>query len=290
MSNQLPLTEQEILKIVNGFLLSAPPGEFMEVVSDVRGLLNNDALLNNSAPKTFRQYNIDQMLQVKSPGGQHEALITKFNEVGQGEFVDPRGNCVIRFDHIRQQVSGQRPIANGEVDSSIESHRRALDDALANYSQQHFGPGSSAVFSSSQNGNTVLTACVSSSRFSPQNFYNGRWRSVWTATFRGSGQIQLQGSVRVHVHYYEDGNVQVTTSWTKSFNVAGSSDARAVAEAIVKQISKAEQDYHTALEHNYTTMSDTTFKALRRNLPITRSKIDWQKIRNYRVGNDAARQ
>jgi len=275
------VSKDEIVEIVTSFLLNSPPGEFMEVVTDIRGLLEDDSILNESAPNTFREYNTDQMVPVQVPGQTHEALITKDGEVKPGEYVDPRSKQVILFDHIRNEVTGSRPAAAAEIDASVESFRDAVDKAMQQYQADHYKTGATSVFGKQEGGKNVIVVCVSSSKFNPRNYWNGRFRSRWVCSFANNGEVTLTGLVRINVHYYEDGNVQLLSSTPVAAKCPGG-DAKKTAEEIVKAIKKAESTFSSELDAMYNTMGDTTFKALRRALPITRTKIDWEKIRNFK--------
>ena len=55
---------------------------------------------------------------------------------------------------------------------------------------------------------------------------------------------------------------------------------------IGKEISATEKKYQEELNRSFTTLSEGAFKALRRQLPVTRQKIEWDKVASYRLGQD----
>ncbi len=52
----------------------------------------------------------------------------------------------------------------------------------------------------------------------------------------------------------------------------------------VSIIEHLENKFQTALNEAYVHISDSAFKELRRSLPVTRSKLDWHAISNYKLG------
>nr|WAW84884.1 CAPZA [Halisarca dujardinii] len=267
------LDDNAKVKIANKFLSSAPPGEFNEVFNDVRVLLGNDHLLKEGAAQAFAEYNMDQFTPAKLPGTEEQTIISKHGLEGS-RYLDPRSKQTFKYDHLRKEPSDPQPAS---IDNRAEPYRAALEKAMQVYIKEHYPNGVLTVYGSSNGGDVKLVACIEDHKFSPQNFWNGRWRSEWTAVVSG-GSTELKGNVRVQVHYYEDGNVQLVSN--KSFNepLKIERDEEATAKNFVKIVSKSEENYQSAINENYRTMSQTTFKALRRNLPITRTKIDWSKI------------
>jgi F-actin capping protein alpha subunit len=91
----------------------------------------------------------------------------------------------------------------------------------------------------------------------------------------------LQGSLKVDVHYYEDGNVRLLTNKPVTASVSSGTGS-----GIVKEISVAEKKYQEELNRSFTSLSEGAFKGLRRQLPVTRQKVEWDKVASYRLGQD----
>ena len=112
-------------------------------------------------------------------------------------------------------------------------------------------------------------------KYSPQNFWNGRWRSTYLVD---PASRAVSGTIKVDVHYYEDGNVRMSTQKKVELSSVTSD-----ADAIVREIAKAENKYQEELNRAFTAMAEGSFKGLRRQLPVTRQKVEWEKIGGYRV-------
>jgi len=270
------------VNICKNFMLSAPPGEFLDVVADIRGLLSDESIINDIVPTTFKQYNTDQM--ISTDNGDHKVLICPQGEVNGNEYIDPSSRQIVTFDHITHEITGTRDVA-GELDQGVESFRDALQQAAVHYTSEHFKWGTCGVYSGREGGNFVLTLCVSSAKFEPKNYWTGRWRSIWKIVFPegGNGNVTLTGKVKIKVHYYEDANVQLDAE--QDFNVTSKGGKPAeLAKAAIEIIKKTEHTHQDIISDNINNMNNSSYKSLRRQLPVTGTLIDWDKIGTMKMG------
>ena len=125
-----------------------------------------------------------------------------------------------------------------------------------------------------------LTAVVSGERLNLRNFWSGLFVSTWTVQppssggAGGGGGSIAAGEIKVRAHYFEDGNVQLQTK--KAVAETPLEEAGAdFAAAVVAAITKEEKALQAGLELMYANMTDETFKAMRRVMPVHRNKMNW---------------
>lgn len=268
---QVASPEQK-LNIATYFMMSSPAGEIDEVVADVRKLVSDSKTLNPAAlSNILRDYNTEQMTSAKDLNGE-PVLVTKYGQVKSDEYLDPATGKVLQFDHnsrtfIRETDKKQ------QLSPEVDKYRRAISAAITTYISNLFKPHKcvSAVYGAD---NDTITICMSAKNVNLGNYWTGSWRSVYSLNIRGSGQTELKGNVKINVHYFEDGNVQLNTVIDHRSSVS-KSDPETCAKQVTESIEKFETEFQNNLEEMYVNMHRTTFKAMRRFLPVSRVKFTW---------------
>lgn len=284
MTNEELVSDTEKARIAAHLVQEAPPGEFNEVWNDARILLNDDNLMGSLAPAAA-QYHKDQLLAVQYDSSYPKTLLTNYNELPDGRFYDPISKKSFKYNFLNKSVSDVQPYEGPHVDEKLEAFRKAVQVELDAYIQEHYhnaGVGVVFVFCGH------LAIAIESHIFKPKNYWNGRWRSQWEIpALEKNETIEINGFSRINVHYYEDGNVQLSAE-KKDLTAQAkySNDPVETAKSVIVAIEKTETTFENAIIQNYNVMSDNTFKMLRRKLPITRSKFDWQNSHSYRIAHE----
>ncbi|KAL8889571.1 MAG: hypothetical protein Q9215_003181 [Flavoplaca cf. flavocitrina] len=263
---------------ISAFIEGAPPGELADVIADIQKLTANEPKLLASVTPAFQKYNEEQLSTVKLPGSSQpvRVLISPYNSLGDGRYYDVEGQKSFAFDHQTQKAADVQSYSHDSEHSGLIS---SLLKSLSTHSIEHY-PSATYTVCPTSSADTIALLLVSN-KYSPSNFWNGRYRSTYLFTPSSS---TLSGTINVDVHYYEDGNVRLTT--TKKIPEtkveASSASSSSAAAEIMRKIAGVEKAYQEELNRGFGRLSEGEFKGLRRQLPVTRQKVEWEKIGGYR--------
>jgi len=264
------------LNIATYFIMSSPTGEVNDVVNDVSRLVGDTSVLSEEAlTNIMHNYNVEQMVYAADPSDADKlSLVTNYNRVSKDQFADPNTGKTLKFDHRKGKFTEGKSTKD-TLSSSVEKYRAAVQKALDSYVETTYKTGKVVAVVYGTNAGK-LTVCISAKNVNLTNFWTGAWRSVFSVQVdKTSSSAELKGTIKVNVHYFEDGNVQLHSSIEKSATLSVASDVDATAAEIVKAVSKIENDYQSSLEDMYVKMHSTTFKGMRRFYSVTRQPMVW---------------
>mmetsp|Transcript_5677 Transcript_5677/g.16116 ORF Transcript_5677/g.16116 Transcript_5677/m.16116 type:complete len:299 (+) Transcript_5677:216-1112(+) len=270
------LTDAEKREIASNFVLNSPPGQTQKVVEDVTKLVGADCLDAASLEEMVMRVNRDKFLAVEVPGAGYRVLLTPEGQLGGGlTFLDPQGRQALLISHAEQRCTGVKALdaATSAACEGAERVRASVHAAMSRYAADKLPDATVTTYGFVRGGKQQVTCCVGRCNMNLSNYWSGLWRSSWTLEVsEGAASGQLSGSVACNVHYFEDGNVQLDdgTKFTQSIEVRGD-----VGAAFVSAVCELEAGFLGSMEDIYTTLSESVLNALRRRLPITRVKFDW---------------
>ncbi|KAE8675406.1 F-actin-capping protein subunit alpha [Hibiscus syriacus] len=239
--------------------------------ADLKSVLNDDDVYDEAASEAFPAYNKSHMICLEMPGRFGDVLVTQYGELRDNEYLDPKTAQVAIVDHVKQVCTEVRPATDEELPTPyIEEYRCALEAEMLKYVGEAYPKGSCSVYCI--NGKDVegpesdfeLVVVIYAARLSPQNFCNGSWRSIWNIEFIDDVQVlELKGKFQ-------------------------SPDDSAI--AIESVIRHHETEYLASLEASYLNLPDTTFKDLRRKLPVTRTLFPWHGTSQFSLTREISKE
>nr|XP_034987595.1 F-actin-capping protein subunit alpha-1-like [Zootoca vivipara] len=273
------LAKPEKAQVVSRLLKQAPPGEFNEAFSDLRMLVDDDTMMCEEVASLCAVHNKDNFIPVKSK--KCEVLLTRHNELEENRFLDPQNRVSFKYDHLTRVPSNFQD--QPEEDEKGEVWRRALQEALKVYVGNHYPEGLCSVFIKDTAVRKIFVACIESHRYKPSSFWNGLWKSEWTfALAPASTSTEVSGTIMVQAHYFEDGNTHLTVVKDVEETLLVTDETQ-TAQDFAKLVEKAENEIQGGLMEEYKQMNGTYLKSFRRQLPITRTSLDWEKVVTTRI-------
>lgn len=275
---------------------------FLPRIVDIQAILGDDELLVK-LHEAVKRRNLENGVAVTAVVREENCtiLVTEFNQLSDGRFFDPDSGVTVSLNHYNLEVE-EVVEEEAEQRRCDDSLRLALKRALQGYISQTLPGGEYQVFFDREKGEYGIV--MVGERFQLANMRNGQWRAVWRYS---PASETIVGEVRVIVHYFEDGNVQLNAKRgcemelkTPSAAEDEESTADKIAKEVVAKVRSREDEIQLAINDAYSQLSETTFKRLRRQLPVTRSKVDWynnawwewldrsrsrNKLASYKVGD-----
>ncbi|KAK5103060.1 F-actin-capping protein subunit alpha [Lithohypha guttulata] len=271
-------------EVVSSFVQGTPPGELKEVVQSIQALTSDGdpSLLQHPKVKAaFQNYNESQLVCAKLSGGSQHVLVSPYNRLEGNKYYDTTTSTSFTFDHTTQKASNPQSYTHDSTNNDLIS---SIQKSLATHVAEHYpaqssaAAGSACTVASPSETPTEIAILISATKASPQNFVSGRWR---TTLLYNTGSRTLTGTIAAQVHYYEDGNVALNTTKQVSENNVGGSGSE-----IVRVLAKLEKQYQEEVNRALVGMNEGSFRGLRRQLPVTRQRIEWEKIRGYGLSDN----
>ena len=285
------VSNEEKLQIAQHFLLSSPPGQFQEILTDVKKLLPDDLLTEELATGIAHSYNIKTCKVVTAPSG-CKTVLCSASEIDATHYTDPTTGAPFGIDHLTliSTIAGADECTVPSSSPNLEHRRVQLHEAVQLYLKEAYPSEDSGAAVCIQRSKLVVT--MTGERTNLRNFWSGRITSTWTIESSSTeGQLDLSslsltesnkidvtivGDMKIHAHYFEDGNVQLQShKQFPSKNVSILHPESDFGTSIVAHIRACETTLEQGLSDMYVNMNEETFKQMRRLMPVTRNKMEW---------------
>jgi capping protein alpha len=249
------------INVAKYIISQVPIGHLPQSLENLSIVVGEEVMDQPEIKSAIHSYTEDHLTQISNNG--QKVIISKLNKDANNTYYDQSQGIKYTLNEECKEITN---VENCDDSSTL---RKAIDDALTQYKEKYYKHTitTSNVYYDESTGN--INIIISAHNINMKNFWSGEWLSTWEYS-----NGKLKGTIKANTYYYEEGNIQFNVKTEFNENVSTGSD-ESTAKDILKIIEKKENDVQMDLEKVYDNFSDHYIKPLRRKLPITGTKMNW---------------
>lgn len=252
-------------KVAKYIIKNTPVGHLNKSIENLKVIIGDTIMNNPEVIKEINNYGENHFDPVQVEFINSKVVISPQTKDSDGYYYDQTQN--VKF---KMGPDGMSAIRAEKIEFS-DTNRDAIEKALQSYINKYY-KNEVAKYNVYYDGvpNKIIIV-ISAHNLNLKNFWSGEWLSSWELDLNS---MKLTGNIRANTYYYEEGNVQfnLNTNWDTEI-IEKSGDA--MAEEIINFIETSENSLQNDIEKVYDDFSDIYIKPLRRRLPVTGTKMNW---------------
>lgn len=258
-------------KIKKYIIKGSPYGETNFVLDDLVKLVDDMDINDPETTDLLKDHNEEHFAVVLDPETNKVFLPTKVN-AEEDFYLDQRNKTKLYINHAEHKVIRSEPYEI-EMNEHIAYYRDVLDKLVGEHLETYYKDATSAhnVTARGEPPEFLIHIAMTAKNINFKNFYGGEWLSEWKLDSKST----LEGTVKINAHYFEDGNVQLKLNKTFSYPMELKGDPDEGCKKILEKIRISEDQILVGLDTLYESLPTQVFKTMRKALPVTNTKMDW---------------
>ena len=271
-------------RVARHILLSSPPGQFDLVLSDLKVLIPLSILSPAFCADIRTEYDLRSGSSLLSSNDDSRMNDNRMNDDDDCEF-GPMLQSKLNQNYISSHFHNNNNNNNNDDDGRVFAKCQVVQQEQQQEQQEE------------EVTKNKFQVTIYAQRVNLKNYHAGSWKTTFeieTTTTDNNHSVArlINGVAIIRAHTFENGNVQlssniqlptVTLSSTAAEN--DKTSLLLLVDKIIQELQKWDNEYILQPIHElYHTISEKTLKTLRRIMPVTRTKFDWN-VASHRFVN-----
>ena len=259
------MADPEFVKVAKYIIKKTPIGHLGKSLDNLRSVVGEQVMDTDEVKQEIHSYGESHLSAVNNDVTNSKVVISPLTKDSEGFYHDQG-----------QKVKFKIGLESGAVEEaqSEEVHndlRDAIEQKVKKYLEKCYKMDVTRYNVYYDGGANKIVVLISVHNLNLKSFWSGEWLSTWELDIGGK---QIKGTLKANTYYYEEGNIQFNLD-TKFNGSAKGSDNNAIADSLIEFIKTSENSVQLELEKVYDELSENYIKPLRRKLPVTGTKMNW---------------